>query len=91
MPEVLFTIQLPDGITKECYSPSSVVRRYFVPGEEIPMPEFLRRSRIALTEASKRVQAKFGFACGNAAAQLDQIERWANTYPQHSVVRIIRI
>jgi uncharacterized repeat protein (TIGR04042 family) len=91
MPEVLFTIQLPDGVTKECYSPSSVVRSYFPTGERMPIPEFLRRSRKALTEASERVQAKFGFACGSAAAQLDEIERWANSYPQHSVVRIIRI
>jgi uncharacterized repeat protein (TIGR04042 family) len=91
MPEVLFTIQLPDGATKECYSPSSVVRRYFAMGEEMPIPEFLCRSREALTEASERVQAKFGFACGSAAVQLNEIERWASSYPQHSIVRIIRI
>ena len=35
MPEVIFTIQLPDGSTKECYSPSSVVCRYFAAGDEI--------------------------------------------------------
>jgi uncharacterized repeat protein (TIGR04042 family) len=91
MPEVLFTIQLPDGVTKECYSPSSVVRSYFAAGQEMPIPEFLSRSRKALTEASERVQAKFGFACVSGAAQLNEIERWANSYPQHSVVRIIRI
>jgi len=91
MPEVLFTIQLPDGVLKECYSPSTAVRGYFSIGEEMPLAEFLRRSRKALAEASERVRAKFGFACGSAAAQLKEIEQWTNNYPQNSVVRIVRI
>jgi uncharacterized repeat protein (TIGR04042 family) len=91
MPEVLFVIQLPDGATKECYSPSSVVRRYFAAGEEMPLVEFLRRSRQALTEASERVRVKFGFGCGSAAAQLSEIELWSRSYAHDSVVRIVSI
>ena len=91
MPEVFFTVELPDGATKECYSPSSVVRHYFVKGEEMPVMEFVRRSRHALAEASERVRAKFGFGCSSAAAQLSEIERWSRSYTHDAVIRIISI
>jgi len=91
MPEVLFTIQLPGGETKECYSPSSVVRSYFAAGEEMSVAEFLGRSRKALAEASERVRAKFGFSCSSASSQLADIEQWMRTLPGDSTVRILRI
>jgi uncharacterized repeat protein (TIGR04042 family) len=91
MPEVIFTVELPDGATKECYSPSSVVRRYFAEGEEMPVIEFVRRSRKALAEASERVRAKFGFACSSAAAQLGEIEHWSRSYAQDALIRIVSI
>jgi uncharacterized repeat protein (TIGR04042 family) len=91
MPEVLFTIQLPGGETRECYSPSTVVRDYFGPGEEMPAAEFLIRSRKAFVEASERVRAKHGFACTSAAAQLAAIERWVGRCPADGVVRILSI
>ena len=68
MPEVVFTIQLPDGMTKECYSPSTIVHRHFREGEEMSVEEFLARSRKAFPAASERVRAKFGFACSSATA-----------------------
>jgi uncharacterized repeat protein (TIGR04042 family) len=91
MPEVLFTVQFPNGETRECYSPSSVVRRYFGPGEEMPAAEFLARSRRAYAEASERVRAKFGFGCGQAATQLAAIEKWVGNCPGDGVVRIVSI
>ena len=91
MPEVLFTIQLPGGETKDCYSPSSVVRRYFAAGEEMSVGEFLGRSRQALGEASERVRAKFGFSCSSASSQLADIEQWTRTLPVGATVRILRI
>ena len=91
MPEVTFTIQLPDGETRECYSPSTVVRDYFGPGEEMPAAEFLERSRKALGEASERVRAKYGFGCASAAAQLASIEEWVRDSPGGGVVRILHI
>jgi uncharacterized repeat protein (TIGR04042 family) len=91
MPEVLFTIELPGGETKECYSPSSVVRSYFAAGEEMSVAEFLGRSRKALAEASERVRAKFGFSCSSASSQLEDIERWTQALPGDSTVRILRI
>jgi uncharacterized repeat protein (TIGR04042 family) len=91
MPEVIFTVQLPDGTTKECYSPSTVVQRYFVAGEEMPATEFLVRIRQALTAASERVRAKFGFACSSASSQLAEIEQWIGAAPNHAIIRIISI
>jgi uncharacterized repeat protein (TIGR04042 family) len=89
MPEVIFTIQLPDGMTKECYSPSTVVHQHFRAGEEMSVAEFLARSRKAFPAASERVRAKFGFACSSAAAQLANIEEWSRAYASDATIRIL--
>ncbi len=91
MPEIYFTIQLPGGEKRDCYSPSTVVRKYFGAGEEMPAAEFLTRSRKALGEASERVRAKYGFGCASAAAQLEAIEQWIGESPGDGVVRILSI
>jgi uncharacterized repeat protein (TIGR04042 family) len=91
MPEVIFTIQLPDGSTKECYSPSGVVCRYFAAGEEMIVAEFLARSREAFAAASERVRVKFGFSCRSASAEMAEIEQWTSTLPGNSTLRILRI
>ncbi len=91
MPEVLFTIQLPDGAEKQCYSPSTVVRDYFAAGEELPVAEFLERSRKAFAEASERVRAKYGFSCSSAASQLAEIEATTRSFPRDGTVRILSI
>jgi uncharacterized repeat protein (TIGR04042 family) len=91
MPEVIFTVQLPDGTTKEFYSPSTVVLRYFAAGEEMPVAEFLARSRTALAAAAERVREKFGFSCSSAAAQIAEIERWTGSLPADEILRIQRI
>lgn len=61
MPETPFTVQLPDGSRRRCYSPSSVVRKHFESGQILPASEFLTEATTALTTASRRVQEKFGF------------------------------
>jgi uncharacterized repeat protein (TIGR04042 family) len=91
MPEVIFTIQFPDGITKECYSPSTVVLHHFRQGEEMSVAEFVSRSRQAFTAASERVRLKFGFACSSAAAQLASIEEWTRSYANDAIIRILHI
>jgi uncharacterized repeat protein (TIGR04042 family) len=91
MPEIIFTIQLPDGTTKECYSPSTVVRKHFRLGEEMSVAEFLARSRQAFPAASERVRAKFGFGCTSAASQLADIEEWTRWYASDATVRILHI
>jgi uncharacterized repeat protein (TIGR04042 family) len=91
MPEVLFTIQLPSGDEKQCYSPSTVVRDYFAAGEEMPVSEFRMRSRKAFAEASERVRAKFGFSCSSAASQLADLEETIRQFPDSDTIRITEI
>jgi uncharacterized repeat protein (TIGR04042 family) len=91
MPEILFTIQLPNGSEKQCYSPSTVVRDYFAAGEEMPVSEFRTRSRQAYAEASERVRAKFGFSCSSAASQLADLEEVTRKFPDSDTIRITEI
>lgn len=91
MPETTFTAELPDGTFQPCYSPSSVVKNYFTPGQEIPAEEFIRLSRAALQEASERVRQKFGFSCTAASASLADIERWAGALPPETPLVISHI
>lgn len=92
MPEIRFQIQWPDGSQDICYSPSLVVKEYFVPAEEYGLSEFVARSREALTIASDRVKAKYGIPCGLALGQLHEIESKAAQFdPQAKLtVRLLR-
>ncbi|MEM6437513.1 MAG: MSMEG_0570 family nitrogen starvation response protein [Cyanobacteria bacterium P01_D01_bin.115] len=94
MPEIRFQVQWPDGSQETCYSPSLVVKDYFVPGESYELEDFLARSRTALKIASDRVQAKYGFPCSRALGQLHQLESRAAQYtsldtPQVSLLHFI--
>jgi uncharacterized repeat protein (TIGR04042 family) len=77
MPEMHFRLRWPDSAETSHYSPSLVIKDYFVPGEEIELTEFLQRARTALIIASDRVKAKYGFACSRAGASLSSIEQHA--------------
>lgn len=74
MPEMRFTITWPDGRDEECYSPSLVIRDFFAEGESYALADFVTRSRKALTIASDRVEAKYGYPCSLARGQLARIE-----------------
>lgn len=74
MPEMRFTIRWPDGEIEECYSPSLVIKEHLEPGRSYPLAEFRERSRTALSIASDRVRAKYGFACSRALAQIERID-----------------
>ncbi len=91
MPEITFIVRLPDGAKMECYSPSTIVRKYFQTGEILPMNEFVNRSKTALNEASDRVKAEYGFACSSAMAQLNQILEINQCYPEGGEVEIVSI
>lgn len=80
MPEMRFLIRWPDGAAEHCYSPSLVIREFFAPGQSYALADFLQRSRTALNIAGDRVQAKYGYACPRAAAQLARIETVAKTF-----------
>lgn len=80
MPEMRFSIRWPDGTVEACYSPSLVIKDYFVPGESYKLREFLAKSREALTIASDRVEARYGFPCSRALGQLARIEAAGRTF-----------
>lgn len=77
MPEMRFVVAWPDGQEQDCYSPSLVIRDYFEEGRAYSLDDFLARSREALTIASDRVKARYGFSCSLALGQLSAIERRA--------------
>ena len=89
MPEMFFQVRWPDATETMCYSPSLVIRDYFTPGERYRMPEFLERSRVALTIASDRVLSKYGYECTSAKAQLAEIERIAHKYGDDTHVTVV--
>ncbi|MGO4194865.1 MSMEG_0570 family nitrogen starvation response protein [Rhizobium sp. YAF28] len=80
MPEMRFVIAWPDGREETCYSPSLVIREFFEEGQTYPIRDFLDRSRKALTIASDRVEAKYGYPCSLARGQLARIEEGGSLF-----------
>ncbi|WP_042693699.1 MSMEG_0570 family nitrogen starvation response protein [Azospirillum sp. B506] len=82
MPEMNFRVRWPDGTLSDCYSPSLVIREHLEEGKIYRLADFVHISRTALTIASDRVAAKFGFPCSRAARQIAVIDaeaaRFAN-------------
>ncbi|MCH6259064.1 MSMEG_0570 family nitrogen starvation response protein [Puniceicoccaceae bacterium K14] len=91
MPETPFTVELPDGTVRSCYSPSSIVRQYFATGDCLTVEDFVSKARSALNEASARVEAKFGFACSGASASLANIEGWSSDLKPDESIKIVNI
>jgi uncharacterized repeat protein (TIGR04042 family) len=81
VPEMLFTVQWPDGSQQEFSSPSLIVEEYLEPGTDHPVADFVRRSHEALGIASDRVKAKYGMPCSLAAGPIASIERAASGSP----------
>jgi uncharacterized repeat protein (TIGR04042 family) len=84
-----FTVLWPNGLRQQCYSPSLVVRDHLTVDDRYEIVDFVQRSRTALTEASDRVMAKFGFACTSAAATTEQISSAATQYPDDATIRVV--
>lgn len=88
MPEMRFTIRWPDGQPEHCYSPSLVIKDFFAAGESYALDDFLGRSRQALTIASDRVEARYGFPCSRALGQLARLEAAGRTFSTHPDARV---
>jgi uncharacterized repeat protein (TIGR04042 family) len=73
MPEMTFRIRWPDGTEASCYSPSLVMHDHLVAGADYPLADFVTRSTTALEIASRRVRARYGFACTSAMQQQEEI------------------
>ena len=74
MPEIITRVRWPDGVVQRVYSPSLVITEHLDAGHAYPVEDFVPLVRTALTEASARVQAKYGFPCSNAMAALAAVE-----------------
>lgn len=77
MPEMHFHVRWPQGQVVQCYSPSYVIEEHLTVGSEYSVPEFVSRVRAALTIASERVFARYGFECSSALDQLRAVEEAA--------------
>jgi len=77
MPERYLLVRWPDGPEQRIYSPSTVVEDYFRAGQKLPVADFVARSHEALTIASDRVEAAYGFACSRAARSMAEITTFA--------------
>jgi len=88
MPEMHFRVRWPDGTRETCYSPSRVVRDYFVAGESYTLADFLARCRAALSAASERVREKYGVPCGRAASELARLEARGRGFADMSEARV---
>ncbi|MGY1749065.1 MSMEG_0570 family nitrogen starvation response protein [Modestobacter sp. SYSU DS0511] len=92
MPEVRMDVEWPDGSRESLYSPSTVVEDVFTAGAEYPLAVFVELTRQAMTEASDRVQARYGFPCTRAAATVAAVEAAAaqcNGRTGDGVVRVV--
>ena len=89
MPEMRFRIRWPDGRRETCYSPSLVIKDYFEPGQDYPVEDFVSKSREALTIASDRVKARYGFPCSLALGQLREIEAAAGAPPRDAGAAVL--
>ncbi|WP_423820587.1 MSMEG_0570 family nitrogen starvation response protein [Salinisphaera sp. SPP-AMP-43] len=88
MPETWFNVRWPDDSRMRCYSPSSTITQFFEPGARYAVSEFVGIARAALTHASERVRAKYGYACSASAEQLAVIERAAEAFASHATVTV---
>lgn len=85
MPETTLKVRWPDATERGYYSPSTIVHMHFKAGETYDLADFVAASRKAYHEASERVRAKYGMACGSAAAELSKIERDAAGFAEGRV------
>ena len=88
VPEVLLTLEWPDGQSSQLYSPSTVIYDYLRPGESLPVAEFGERARAALARARERVRARYGFACTRTDEEQRRLEPWLARFGADQLVRI---
>ena len=73
------------------YSPSSVIKEYFEPGQEISVEMFLTICTKGLQEADERVRQKYGYACTSAQAELERVSIICQDYDISKKVKIVSI
>ena len=92
MPETILTVKWPDGEVESIYSPSTIIKKYFEPGDQMKMKDFESKSQEAFEHASKRVEMVRGFACSAAMSSLHGIKAKVNTQEdEEALVTIIEV
>ncbi|HXK17999.1 MAG TPA: MSMEG_0570 family nitrogen starvation response protein, partial [Polyangiaceae bacterium] len=72
-----FRVKWPSGEVEDCYSPSYIVEEHLNEGADYDVDDFVSRVRTALSIASERVFARYGFECSSALDQLRAVEATA--------------
>jgi uncharacterized repeat protein (TIGR04042 family) len=85
MPVVPFTVTWPDGTREPCSSPSRAITEH-LDTKAYRAEDFAVAVKAGLTEASNRVQQKFGFTCSAASDQLYHLEQRLATIDADAMV-----
>lgn len=91
MPVTHVNIVWPDSKEDKVYSPSSVIKEHFKPGEVLTVEEFLAKAETSLFEASERVRLKFGYGCTSAQAELSRIQQKCTSFNAQNNIKITSI
>ncbi|MFQ6538870.1 MULTISPECIES: MSMEG_0570 family nitrogen starvation response protein [Aphanothece] len=89
MPEVRLTLQWPDGLTSELYSPSTVILQHLPPGETLSVAALQARGLEGLHQASERVRARYGFACTRTDEEATKLRQTLSAYGADQMVTIL--
>lgn len=86
MPETRMKVRWPDGGEAAYYSPSLVIEGRLPAGSEHTVASFVALATEALSVASDRVHARFGFHCSRARASSEAVrDRAAGFEPEARV------
>ncbi|MFM1798282.1 MAG: hypothetical protein RLZZ117_560 [Cyanobacteriota bacterium] len=88
MPEVVLQLCWPDGQASTFYSPSTVIYEFFKPGDTLSIAELEQRGLAALTAASERVRARYGFSCTRTDEEAAKLKQQIANYRASEEVRI---
>ncbi|MDX5629123.1 MULTISPECIES: MSMEG_0570 family nitrogen starvation response protein [unclassified Brenneria] len=80
MPAMNFVVRWPDGSKEKCYSPSTAIEKHLIVNYPYTIETFVRTAQTALSEASDRVAARYGYACSSALDQSHAIEQKARQF-----------
>jgi uncharacterized repeat protein (TIGR04042 family) len=91
MPEVMLELHWPDGEASRFYSPSTVVYEFLKPGDNLSIAELEQRGLAALSEASERVRARYGFACTRTDEEASKLQKRLAMYSRSEMVAVREI
>lgn len=89
MPITYMNIEWPNKKDDQVYSPSSIIKTFFKPQEQLTVKQFKETCTQSLEEASERVRQKFGYACTSAMAEAKRISALCETYDKEDSIKII--